>query len=106
MKHILHNWSDEDCSKILQSLRLALPAHAKLIIVDAIIPGIGPDNSFTLAIKQNNCLMGVIGVKERTLAEWETLFSTNGWSMEGVIHKTAGGPLCSLITVGGCTPQD
>jgi len=99
MKHILHDWSDEDCSKILQSLHLALPAHAKLVIADAIIPGIGPDNSFTLAIKQNNCLMGVIGGKERTLAEWETLFSTNGWSMEGVIHKTAGGPLCSLITV-------
>ena len=29
MKHILHDWSDEDCSKILQSLHLALPVHAK-----------------------------------------------------------------------------
>jgi len=106
MKHILHNWSDQDCSRILQSLRLALPAHAKLIIVDAIIPGIGPDDSFTFAIKQLNCYMGVIGGKQRTLAEFETLFSTNGWAVEDVIHKTAGGPLCSLITVRGCTPQD
>ena len=99
MKHILHDWSDEDCSKILQSLHLALPVHAKLVIVDTIIPGIGPDDSFTLAKKQNNCLMGIIGGKERTLAEWETLFSTNGWTVEDVIHTTAGGPLCSLITV-------
>ena len=59
----------------------------------------GPDDSFTLAIKQHNCVMGVIGGKERTLAEWVALFSTNGWAVEDVIHKTAGGPLCSLITV-------
>ena len=69
------------------------------MVVEGIIPGIGPDDSFTLAKKQYNCLMGVFGGKERTLAEWEMLFSTNGWTLEDVIHKTAGGPSCSLITV-------
>ena len=99
MKHILHDWSDEDCSKILQSLHLALPVHTKLVLADAIIPGIGPDDAFTLVKKQYNCSMGLVGGRERTLAEWEMLFSTNGWIVEDVIHKTVGGPLCSLITV-------
>ena len=99
MKHIFHDWSDEDCAKILQSLHTALPMHAKLVIADAILPGPGHNNPFTLLQKQFNCFMAVIGGKERTLTEWEMLFSANGWNVEDVVLETAGGPLCSLITV-------
>ena len=99
LKHIFHDWSDDDCSKILCSLHKALPVHAKLVVADAIMPGVGPDNATTRTQKHFNTFMGVIGGKERTLAEWEILFSTNGWAIENVLHTTQGGPLCSLITV-------
>ena len=35
LKHIFHDWSDDDCSKILNSLHMALPVHAKLVVADA-----------------------------------------------------------------------
>ena len=101
MKHIFHDWSDDDCSKILGSLHMGLPVHAKLVVADAIMPGVGPDNTTTRTQKQSNCSMAVInGGKERTFAEWEMLFSKNGWAIENVIHKYVGRLLgISLITV-------
>ena len=99
IKLVLCDWSDEHCGKILQSLHSALPAHAKLLVADAILPGPGEASSNNEIHFQYNCLMGIIGGKERTLVEWERVFSANGWALEEVIKDTHGGPLCSLFTV-------
>ena len=101
LKHIFHNWSDENSGKILQSLHSALPAHAKLMVVDGVLPGPGealcsPSNQKRLLF---NCLMATIGGRERALLEWEKLFSANGWALEKVDRDTPAGPNCCFISI-------
>src|SRR6185295_18051310 len=34
MKHIIHDWSDEESTKILKHVRSVIPAHGKLILIE------------------------------------------------------------------------
>jgi hypothetical protein len=38
LKHIIHDWTDEQNVKILKNIRAAMPDAAKVLIVDAVIP--------------------------------------------------------------------
>ena len=38
MKHIIHDWDDELSNKILTNIARAMPAHAKLLIVEMVVP--------------------------------------------------------------------
>ena len=38
LSRVLHDWDDEDCRRILAVCRAAMPAHARLLVVDAILP--------------------------------------------------------------------
>ena len=101
LKHVFHTMSDEQSNKILQSLHSALPAHAKLVVVDSVLPGPGEDICSPLNTErlQYSCLTATFGGKTRTLVEWQTLFSANGWALEEIVRDTPGGPLCCLITL-------
>ena len=44
LQWILHDWSDEDCTKILQSCWKALPEKGKLILVEYVLPMIPEPN--------------------------------------------------------------
>jgi 6-hydroxytryprostatin B O-methyltransferase len=37
-RHILHDWSDKDCLRILQSLEVALKAGAKILVSEGVVP--------------------------------------------------------------------
>lgn len=38
MKHILHDWDEESCLKILRNCYTALPKNGKLLVVEMVIP--------------------------------------------------------------------
>lgn len=38
LKRILHDWSDEQCVRILRRCRAAMSARARLLVVDAVVP--------------------------------------------------------------------
>ncbi|MEK8172902.1 methyltransferase [Streptomyces sp. M19] len=37
IKHVLHNWSEENCLRILAACRRAMAPGARLLLVDAVI---------------------------------------------------------------------
>ena len=37
-RHIIHDWTDEQCAQILGHCRKSIPANGKLLIVDAVVP--------------------------------------------------------------------
>jgi O-methyltransferase len=39
MKMILHDWSDEECLKILSNIHKSSPEHARLFIAEHLVPG-------------------------------------------------------------------
>ncbi|XP_059458738.1 cathecol O-methyltransferase 1-like [Corylus avellana] len=83
MKFILHDWSDEQCLKLLKNCYEATPNDGKVIAVDAVLP-IMPEISTSM---KSNCqsdvnMMTLVspGGKERTEAEFIALATKAGFS--------------------------
>ncbi|KAF5020288.1 hypothetical protein F66182_7664 [Fusarium sp. NRRL 66182] len=79
LHHILHNWSDEQCFKILKRLREAMkPGYSKLLIHDLILPDVG------MTAQQGICdivMMTVCSAMERSRGEWTDLLSRAGFDI-------------------------
>lgn len=82
LMEVLHDWNDEDSAKILAGIRRAAPAHARLLIVEAIVSEApGPDFSKVLDV----IMLAVTGGRERTPSEYEALLSRASFSFQRVI---------------------
>lgn len=80
---IIHDWADAESLAILQSIRRAAPAHARLLLVEIIIPDDpGPDWSKILDIQ----MMTMLGGRQRTIQEYKTLFEQSGFSFARQIN--------------------
>ncbi|KAF3443879.1 hypothetical protein FNV43_RR13569 [Rhamnella rubrinervis] len=90
MKSILHNWTDEQCVKILKNCRKALPEKTgKLIIVDAVLQQEN-DNLFE---EEKSVLdlvmMAFLSGKERTEAQLKKLLEEGGFPRYKIIKLPA-----------------
>lgn len=97
MKHILHDWDDASCAKILSACKGALAAGAKVVVADAVLPNPGEASDLKVPQTQLDTLMGVIGGKERTRAQWEALAAEAGFVVESVMPTPS--PACQMITL-------
>jgi O-methyltransferase domain/Dimerisation domain len=83
LKHIIHDWGDEDALKILQNCRQAIDQDGKLLLVEQVIP----EGNVTSASKflDINMLVMCSGGKERTETEYQQLLAKAGFSLVRVI---------------------
>jgi hypothetical protein len=82
MKHILHDWGDEECAKILAACRKAMGARARLLICERIVPaGNGPSSAKLIDL---HMMMTNHGGRERTEKEYRALLATAGFKVERV----------------------
>lgn len=73
----IHDWGDEESVAILKAIRRAAPEQAKLLLIETIIPSDpGPHWSKTLDIS----MLTLLGGRQRTCQEYETLFEHAGFS--------------------------
>ncbi|KAI6690918.1 hypothetical protein NL676_027746 [Syzygium grande] len=82
MKGILHDWSDEHCSKLLKNCYEALPTDGKVIIVESILPVV-PEGNVSAKIgfeKDLAVLAQTPGGKERTQKDFEALAVQAGFT--------------------------
>ncbi|XP_027127382.2 trans-resveratrol di-O-methyltransferase-like [Coffea arabica] len=85
LKRILHDWSDEDCLKILKNCKKAIPEKdngGKVIIIDGVMGSqIQDKTSFEAEFSMDMQMLVMLGpAKERTEKEWSKLFSDAGFS--------------------------
>ena len=88
MQHILHDWNDEKCLKILANCRKALEGHreGRLLIVDMVVPeNSDPHPSKWLDIE----MLLMPGGRERTRPEWEALFAKAGFEIKRIVAMKA-----------------
>ncbi len=87
LKAVLHDWDDDDCVRILQSVRAACGA-GKLLVIELVLgePNIEPRPKFS----DLNMLV-MLGGRERTAAQWRALFESAGFQLTAVV-PSAGGP--------------
>ncbi|XP_057737363.1 isoliquiritigenin 2'-O-methyltransferase-like [Arachis stenosperma] len=90
LKHVCHNWSDEECVKFLRNCHEALPQHGKVIVLDFIMPEIPNSSNSSKHICDVDYLMFIInGGKERTQKEFERLCINSGFSRFQVACTTS-----------------
>jgi O-methyltransferase len=84
---VLHDWSDKESVAILSAIHRAAPAHAKLLLIEAIVP----EDCDPSWIKMLDIFMMVILTgKERTRREFESLLCTSGFRLDRVIDVGQG----------------
>jgi SAM-dependent methyltransferase len=73
MKHIIHDWEDEKCIKLLENCRRCLPPNGRVICVDTILPAVG-DTTGTGAKLLDIIMLTHLTGKERTQRQWAELY--------------------------------
>jgi hypothetical protein len=79
--HILHGWDDIRAGLILDTLRRAMPAGAKLLLVEYVLPE-GDGQAFGKLLDLH--MMVLLGGLERTEAEYRRLFAAHGFRLTRV----------------------
>ena len=84
---VIHDWSDQESVTILSGIRRTAPAHAKLLLIEAIIPkDLNPGWIKMVDIFMMTLLTG----KERTRREFEVLLTASGFRLDNVIDVGLG----------------
>jgi hypothetical protein len=87
LEYILHNWADAASISILTNIRNAMPANAKLLVIETIIP---PGNEPHFGKWLDLEVMAITrGGKERTEVEFNALFEAAGLTLTRVITTPA-----------------
>ncbi|XP_042058814.1 8-hydroxyquercetin 8-O-methyltransferase-like [Salvia splendens] len=102
LKWILHDWSDEECVRILKKCKEAIAGSnkngKKVIIVDMIVGDKGEEDKTTeTKLLFDGMMMAALTGKERSEKEWDNLFYTSGFQKYNITPYPLG--LRSLIEV-------
>jgi ubiquinone/menaquinone biosynthesis C-methylase UbiE len=81
MRHILHDWSDDDAVTILTNCRKSMNAGGKVLVVEAVIQEGNEPSPFKLL----DLTMLLIGGKERTKSQFENIFSKAGLKLNRIV---------------------
>jgi ubiquinone/menaquinone biosynthesis C-methylase UbiE len=87
LKHIIHDWDDPECLKILANVRKVVPPHGRLLVAECVVPpGDGP--SFAKLLDLEMLVLTAQG-RERTGEEYRDLFARAGFELTRIV-PTAG----------------
>jgi hypothetical protein len=95
MKHILHDWPDDACIKILAACRKGVNLGGKMLVVDCVIQ---PGNQFAPAKFLDLQMLIFPSGRERTQAEFRELFAAAGWKLSRVIPTAAADSIIEGVT--------
>ncbi|KAK6223418.1 hypothetical protein LQW54_000536 [Pestalotiopsis sp. IQ-011] len=85
---VLHDWSDDDCVKILEHLKPAMkPGYSTVLVNELVVP----DCNASWSITSMHHLMMVLGtMKEQTQADWENILTRAGFKVVQVYSYEMG----------------
>lgn len=75
LRTVLHDWSDEDCVRILRNLLPAMGKHSRVLIDEMVLPNTGV-HRYPAAMDLHMYVM--LGALERTEADWSRLLEKAG----------------------------
>jgi len=82
LMNIIHDWPDAESVKILSAIRRAMPAHARVLIIESVVPHTpGPHLSKELDI----IMLAIPGGMERTQEEYASLASKCALRLERIV---------------------
>jgi hypothetical protein len=82
MKHIIHDWNDEDSARILRNINAVMKPYGKVLIIETIVPeGSEPHYSKLLDLE----MLVSPGGMERTADEYRELLAAAGLRLTRII---------------------
>jgi hypothetical protein len=82
LKHILHDWDDERAGAILRCCRHGMPAHARLVVIERILPELAaPESDIEGFLTDLEMLVMTSGGRERTGGEMRGLLTKAGFEV-------------------------
>jgi hypothetical protein len=94
LKHILHDWDDEACIRILTNCRRGLPSGGRVAVVEYLLGDVGEAG---LAPMLDLNMMTLFSSRERTLNEYQQLFKSAGLSIAKVVRPQI--PVTILVAI-------
>lgn len=82
MKHIIHDWNDEQCVTILKHCRKGITDLGKLLVIEMVVP---EGNVPSLSKFMDLQMLAVLPGRERTETEYTTLFAKAGFKLTKVV---------------------
>jgi hypothetical protein len=86
LRHVVHDWRDEDAATILRNCRKAMQPNGKILVVEIVVPA-GNDPSFA---KWMDLMMVTYGGKERSEKQYRDLYGRAGLRLTRVVPTKAG----------------
>jgi predicted transcriptional regulator len=83
MKHILHDWNDEDATCILKNIRAVIPSSGKLVLAETVVPN---DANFHPGKLIDIEMLVFLEGKERTEPEWRKLLEGGGFHVTRIVE--------------------
>jgi ubiquinone/menaquinone biosynthesis C-methylase UbiE len=81
LSHVIHDWDDAQATAILKNCRQSLPAHGRLLVVEAVVP---PGNEPSWSKTNDLDMLVLEGGLERTEAEFRALYDRAGFRLTGM----------------------
>lgn len=81
MRHILHDWQDDQCVAILRNIRRVIPSNGRLLVIETVVPdgnGASPSKMFDVI------MMLVPDGLERSEGQFQAIFKASGFELAGV----------------------
>jgi hypothetical protein len=85
MRHIIHDWTDDQCRTILGHCRKVMAPHAKLLVIEMVIP---PGNTPAFGKLLDMNMLVLPGGQERTEAEYRALYQSAGFRLSRIVPTT------------------
>ncbi len=86
LKHVLHNWDDQQAIKILQNCRQAMEIGKKLLIIEGLI---SKKTALRSALLDLMMLVSFASGKLRTESEFQKLLNTSGFALKRIIPTSS-----------------
>jgi hypothetical protein len=94
LKHILHDFAEEQCLALLSNVREAIAPDGKMLVVEYVLGG---NNERHIGNIIDLWLLLLLGAKERTLPQYTELFAKAGFKVTGAVSTT--GPVSIIEAV-------
>jgi O-methyltransferase domain/Dimerisation domain len=82
LSHILHDWDDPDCLRILDAITRAASSPARLVAIESVVP---EDNNPHFAKMTDIAMLTMVGGRERTAAEYTALLAAGGFTVDRIL---------------------
>jgi hypothetical protein len=90
LSHVIHDWKEAQCLTILGNVRKAMPDHARLLIIETVLPGRDEPHFGKIL---DMVMLALPGGEERTAEEYEALLAKAGFKLTGIM------PTASTVSI-------